>query len=117
MQQRKFKRARNAFNDAIKINPKYPEAHYSIGSILYEQGKHEQALEAFRKAAEANPDYPSAYYGAGLAFLQMREYPDAMRVLQYARDLFLAQNNSQWARNAEQLMQQAQNFTGSIPPR
>ncbi|MEO0688275.1 MAG: tetratricopeptide repeat protein, partial [Cyanobacteria bacterium J06649_11] len=94
-----------------------PEAHYNIGSILYNQGKHQQALEAFRKAAEANPDYPSAYYGAGLAFLQMREYPDAMRVLAYARDLFLAQNNSQWARNAEQLMQQAQNFTGSIPPR
>ena len=83
---------------------------------MYTQGKHQQALEAFRKAAEANPKYPSAYYGAGLAFIQMKQYPDAMRVLQYSRDLFLAQNNTLWASNAEQLMEKAQNFTYQIPP-
>ncbi|BDI20139.1 hypothetical protein ANSO36C_59410 [Nostoc cf. commune SO-36] len=70
----------------------------------------QEALEAFRKSAEANSNYPNAYYGAGLVFMQLQQYGDAVQVLQFARDLYNAQRNPQWAKNAEQLLQQAQNL-------
>jgi tetratricopeptide (TPR) repeat protein len=77
---------------------------------LFSQGKLKDALEAFRKSAEANTNNANAYYGAGLAFIQLRQYPEAAEVLQYARDLYNGQRNFQWANNAAQLLQQAQNL-------
>lgn len=98
------------FRKAVKINPKYSEAHYNLGTILFSQSKFKDALEAFRKAAEGNSNYANAYYGAGLAFIQLRQYPDAVKVLQYARDLYKSQGNSQWANQTSQLLQQTQNL-------
>lgn len=108
LQQNKLDKTKDAFRKAIQINPKYPEAYYSLGSVLYGQGKAKDALEAFRKSAEANSNYPNAYFGAGLAFIQLQQYADAVQVLQFARDLYKAQNNPEWANKAEQLLQQAQ---------
>ena len=110
LQQNKINQAKDAFRKAVKINPKYSEAHYNLGTIWYNQNKSKEALEAFRKSAEGNSNYPNAYYGAGLVFMQLRQYPEAVQVLQYARDLYNAQNNTLWARNADQLLQQVQNF-------
>ena len=75
------------------------------------EGKLDAALVAFRKAAESNSNYPNAYYGAGLVFLRQNRFSDAEQVLQYAKALYTAQGNSQWAANADQLLQKARNST------
>ena len=108
MQQGKIEQAKVAFNQAIKINPKYAEAHYNLGSILFNQGKLNEGLAAFRKSAAANPNYANAYYGAGLVFMQLKQYREAVQVFQYARDLYNIQGNLQWVKNSQQLLQQAQ---------
>ena len=105
---REYERAKKAFEQAIKINPKYPEAHYKLGSILFNQGKYNRAIAAFRRSALANPNYPNAYYGAGLTFVQLRQYAQAIQVFRYAIDLYRIQGNQQWQNNAEQQLQQAQ---------
>ncbi|BAY31861.1 TPR repeat-containing protein [Nostoc carneum NIES-2107] len=110
LQQGKVDQAREAFRQALRVNPQYAEAHYNLGSIWFQQSKWQEALEAFRKAATANSNYANAYYGAGLAFMQLRQYAQAAQVFQYARDLYNAQGNPQWGKNAQQLLQQAQNF-------
>ena len=110
LQQGKVDQATESFRKALKINPNYPEAHYNIGSILFNKGKLQEALVAFRKSAQANSNYPNAYYGAGLVFVQLRQYLDAQQVLQYAKDLYTTQGNTQWATNADQLLQQARNM-------
>jgi Tfp pilus assembly protein PilF len=111
LQQDKIEDAKKLFQQAVKINPKYVEAHYNLGSILFSQGKFDAALTAFRKAAESNSNYPNAYYGAGLVFLRQNRFSDAEQVLQYAKTLYTAQGNSQWAANADQLLQKARNST------
>jgi tetratricopeptide (TPR) repeat protein len=108
LQQRQPKQAADAFQKALAMNPNYPEAHYSLGTVWYGSGNLDEALKAFRRSAESNPNYPNAYYGAGLVFLHQGKYADAQRVLQYARDLFNAQRNTQWANSAAQLLQQVQ---------
>lgn len=107
LQQGKIKEAKKAFQQALKISPQYPEAHYHIGSILFNEGNLDAALEAFRKSAVANSNYANAYYAAGLVFLRQNRYSDAQQVLQYARDLYKVQGNSQWARQADQLLERS----------
>jgi tetratricopeptide (TPR) repeat protein len=63
------------------------------------------ALEAFRQSAQSNSNYANAYYGAGLVFLRQNRLSDAQQVLQYAKDLYTAQANPQWAARAQQLLQ------------
>ena len=43
--------------------------------------------------------------------MRQNQYPQAAQVLQYARDLYAAQGNNQWAERAAQLLQQIQNPT------
>jgi tetratricopeptide (TPR) repeat protein len=74
---------------------------------LFTQGDLDTALEAFRKAAEANSNYANAYYGAGLVFLRQNRFTDAQQVLQYAKDLYNAQGNPEWAAKAEELLKRS----------
>ncbi|MEO0407176.1 MAG: tetratricopeptide repeat protein, partial [Cyanobacteria bacterium P01_A01_bin.135] len=64
-----------------------------------------EALDAFRQATQANPTYASAYYSAGVIFVQQQQYTDARRVLDYARTLFEAQGNEQWASQTVKLLE------------
>lgn len=52
-QQRK---AIEAFERAIEINPDVPNVHYNLGLIHRERGEVEQAMRRFRHALQANPD-------------------------------------------------------------
>jgi tetratricopeptide (TPR) repeat protein len=76
---------------------------------LFKQGDFDAALEAFRKSAESNSNYANAYYGAGLVFLRQNRFSDAQQVLQYAKDLYRAQGNAQWAAKAEELLERSRN--------
>ncbi|MCG8365206.1 MAG: Tfp pilus assembly protein PilF, partial [Pseudanabaenales cyanobacterium] len=47
------------------------------------------------------PNYADAYYGAGLALAQLGQPSNAVQMFQSARNLYVAQRNSQWAANAQ----------------
>lgn len=49
-------RALEAFDEALKINPRYLEAHIHRGIVLNELGRSEEAEEAFRTAASHHPE-------------------------------------------------------------
>jgi tetratricopeptide (TPR) repeat protein len=115
IQQGKIEQAQKLLQQAIKISPQYPEAQYSLGSILFSQGNLDGAIEAFRQAAFANSNYANAYYAAGLAFLRQNRLGEAQQVLQYARDLYKAQDNPEWARRTEQWLEQTQNPSPQSP--
>jgi tetratricopeptide (TPR) repeat protein len=52
-----------AFREAIRLQPGYADAYYSLGLIYTKQGQNDQALEVYRQALRLNPNLPSAYYG------------------------------------------------------
>lgn len=43
-----------SYNQAIKINPKYADAHMNKGSVLQEKGELDAAIESFNKALSIN---------------------------------------------------------------
>ena len=67
-----------------------------------------QALNAFRQATLANSNHAESYYGAGLVFIQLKQYEEARKVIEYARDLYQKTGNTQWSNNANQLLAEIQ---------
>jgi tetratricopeptide (TPR) repeat protein len=55
------------FQQAIRLNPQYAEAHNNIGSILQQRGDLPGAIAEFRLALAAEPNYPAAARNLGLA--------------------------------------------------
>lgn len=58
----RYRPAEIAFKNAIKINPKYMNAHYGLAGAYLRQNKLEEALEAFNKVVELAPDSQEAKY-------------------------------------------------------
>jgi len=73
----RHKEALKAYEEAIKINPKFAEAWLNKGVVLSELEKHEEALKAFDKAIEINPQFALAYINLGELFLKLGNLKEA----------------------------------------
>ena len=58
----RYKPAEIAFKNALKINPKYVDAHYGLAGAYLRQNKLDEALEEFKKVIELAPDSRGAQY-------------------------------------------------------
>lgn len=59
---RDFKKAEQHFSEAIKNNPKSPEAYYGLAGAYVNQGKKELTVEALQKVIELAPESKIAGY-------------------------------------------------------
>jgi tetratricopeptide (TPR) repeat protein len=50
------RKAIEAFERAIEINPAAPYVHYNLGLIHRDRGETEQAIRRFRQAVQVNPN-------------------------------------------------------------
>jgi tetratricopeptide (TPR) repeat protein len=48
------------FRKAVALQPRFAEAHFSMGNVLYRQGKVDEAILSFRKAIEVDPNHARA---------------------------------------------------------
>jgi tetratricopeptide (TPR) repeat protein len=68
--------AEASLQTSIDAEPKWGEAHYSLGIVLLRQDRFAEAIGPLRKAAEIDPDYPRALGMLGLALWEA-EGPEA----------------------------------------
>jgi tetratricopeptide (TPR) repeat protein len=57
-----------AYQQAIKIQPQYPEAYYNLALALREQGEFRQAEDAYHRALVADPDFRDANYNLAVLY-------------------------------------------------
>jgi len=57
-----FDQAKQLINQAIKINPNYPDAHINLGNVLKELGEREKAVSCYKQAIKINPSHTDAYW-------------------------------------------------------
>ncbi len=69
--------------EAVKSDPKSPEAHNFLGSALGSLGRNREAMEQFRVALELRPDYSNARFNFGNALLKAGRVDEA--ILEYRR--------------------------------
>jgi tetratricopeptide (TPR) repeat protein len=75
-------RAREHYQEAIRLAPDFYPAHNNLGSIYLSQGNYEAAEEEFGRVIELNHIDPQAYLNLGNVFLLTGRHEEAERTLQ-----------------------------------
>lgn len=87
-----FDRARNLFDEAVKLNPDNARAYFGRGTAYNELTQHEQAIQDLNKAIELNPNNDMAYNNRGIAYQLLNQYERAIQ--DYNKALALNPNNA-----------------------
>ena len=92
-----FDRAIDYYQIAIKVNPKFVEAHYNMASALQKKGDLKGAIQAYKQAVLIKPDYADAFYNLANTLKDMGELGAAIKSYKQAikinPDLHNAHNN------------------------
>lgn len=75
------------FDTAVRMYPENPTANLNAATTAMEKGDYEQAARFFAKAG----DSPAAIYGRGVLAALQERYPEAVSLLEKARDGGVAQ--------------------------
>ena len=82
-----------AFNNAIRLNPKYPNSHFYLGNVLLGQEESlATAVSAYNKVLELDPNHQNAQNNLGSAFLKQGNLQEA--IASYEKALGLNPNNA-----------------------
>ncbi len=78
------------YQEAARVDPKIPEAHYRQGKNALEAGRYDRAIAHFRQALQRHPGLVDAQQGIGLAYTEQGKNAQAeaqfRQVLQLAPD-------------------------------
>ena len=77
---------RNA-RDAIRLDPRYADAHFNAGCALQGLKDHTAAILAYQKAIQLQPDFLKALVNLGFAYLELDRAPEAITPLKQALEL------------------------------
>jgi tetratricopeptide (TPR) repeat protein len=66
---------------ALKLNPKWSEGWWRLGSIFYERDRYKEASEAFRNLTVVDPKMFAAWSMLGLCEFQLTEFKSALEHL------------------------------------
>ena len=115
MHVRKFAAAQAKFEEAIRDNPNFAEAHNNLGFTLREQGpqNYAKALQHYNRAIQLKPKMPETYEYRGVLFAKMGRKADAEKDLATLRKL-----NSKLAGELEQFLKtgrEEEEYGGTSP--
>jgi predicted O-linked N-acetylglucosamine transferase (SPINDLY family) len=71
--------ALSSFQDALKINSNYYEAHLNIGSVFMLLNNITDAIASYDRALEINPNFVDALYNRANSFLNLGKYQNAIK--------------------------------------
>jgi serine/threonine protein kinase/Tfp pilus assembly protein PilF len=88
MEKDHLKDAIDAYQESMRLNPDYPEAHYNYGNALFKMKRLDEAIMQYNVAIESKlPDVHQAYFALGIGFRTMGQldkaidaYNEAIRV-------------------------------------
>ncbi len=72
-----FLEASEQFQIFIKMEPRLPDVHYSLGVTQDLGGMHEEAIESHETALKLDPNYARAYFGIGLVHQALGRFETA----------------------------------------
>lgn len=76
---RDHKKAVEAYEHAIKIDPNNAETYHNLGNAYgIFSGMYEQAIEAYKQAISIKPDYAEAYRDLGYVYKQLNKHKEAI---------------------------------------
>lgn len=95
--QGRWQEAASYYEEALRLAPKFAEAHYNLGLLWREQGNVAMALACFEQTLALRPDVAAARFELANLFLQMKDFDAAAReyelLVQFAPDFHAARFN------------------------
>ncbi|HMD53783.1 MAG TPA: tetratricopeptide repeat protein, partial [Phycisphaerae bacterium] len=82
--QKRLSEAIESYRTAIKLQPKYAEAHNNLGNALQESGQFEEALAEIRIAIQLKPDLTEAYNNLGNVLRSQNRLDEAVQEINNA---------------------------------
>jgi tetratricopeptide (TPR) repeat protein len=83
-----FRRAREAAERAIALDPQLAEAHSALGAaIAFLDRDWDRAEDAFKRAIALDPSYPPSYYFYSIFLSNLGRHDSALTIATRARDL------------------------------
>ena len=93
----KVSEAFGRYQQALRINPDYANAHESLGNALVQLGRLPEAIVQYQQALRINPDFAEAHCNLGVALLHVDRVPEAIaqyeQALRIKPDFYEAHNN------------------------
>ncbi|MBW2663601.1 MAG: tetratricopeptide repeat protein, partial [Deltaproteobacteria bacterium] len=78
---------------ALKINPRFVDAHNNLGICYFDKGKIDKAISQFQHALRINSNHADAHYNLGVAYGSKGKYDMAFKEMRIARRL---NSGQQW---------------------
>jgi tetratricopeptide (TPR) repeat protein len=75
--QHNYPKARESFEEALRLRPKRPTTLNGLGTVIYAQGQTEEAMKKWQEALSADPKFASAYYNMGNAYEGQKNFEQA----------------------------------------
>lgn len=69
----RLEEAEESLREALRYDPRFPQAHYQLGLALEKQKKDREALTALEAAVQYDPDYPEPHYVLGRIYRRLGE--------------------------------------------
>ena len=66
------------YEQALQLNPDYPEALHNWGIALHELSRYEEAIGKYEQVLELKPDFPEALIGWGNTLDELSRYEEAI---------------------------------------
>jgi len=76
--------AKEAFAEALRLDPRHAESHYCVGLAYERIGQHSRARTHYEKAVQRKPTYGEAYYRLGSVLLKLGSYVNGVSALKEA---------------------------------
>ena len=76
--------AEQAFRQAVRLEPRLPEAYTDLALVLGREGKLDEAVETLRRSIELSPVQPGTNLYLGVFLFQSNHLPEARTALQLA---------------------------------
>lgn len=90
----KLDEARDLYQKALKLRPRWSEGRFALGTVLYDLDRHEEARAEFRQVLVQEPKSGAAWAFRGMCEFQLRNHEQALADLQKGRLLGLEGNPS-----------------------
>jgi tetratricopeptide (TPR) repeat protein len=76
--------AASHYAEALRINPKVPQALNGAGVMAQRNGRTEEAISRFKEALAVRPGFAEAHYNLGRTYYSMGKVDDALQEIQMA---------------------------------
>jgi tetratricopeptide (TPR) repeat protein len=65
MRQGRLEEARQAFEQAVQVQPDFAQAHHNLGKTFFELRRLKEALDHYQRALRFQPDFAEAHHSLG----------------------------------------------------